>query len=181
MARGLAIVAPLTPAQLGRLQARWRAWTVRLTLPPDADQKLRHYFVQLFSGNRARQTRQLTREDAARVIRWLERLTRRATPQMNQAAGTAGRHGFPERRRVAPDAAAWRALWGVARALRMNRAQLDLFIAAHYSRFGLHSAADLRTMADLNRVLWGLKAILRRGPRHPGGTRATPQSQRKAA
>ena len=63
----------------------------------------------------------------------------------------------------------------------MDRAQLDLFIAAHYSRFGLHSIADLRTMADLNRVLWGLKAILRRGPRHPSGARATPQSKRKAA
>ncbi len=63
----------------------------------------------------------------------------------------------------------------------MDRAQLDLFIAAHYSRIGLHSTADLRTMANFNWVLWGMKTILRRDPRHPGGAWATPPSKRKAA
>jgi len=123
----------------------------------------------------------LSRADAAQVIRWFERLARRASPQMDRAAGTAGRQGFPERRRVAPDAAAWRALWGVARALRMDRTQLDHFISAHYSRVGLRSTADLRTMADLNRVLWGLKAILRRGPRGRRSGRSAIPVRKKAA
>jgi len=48
MTRGLAVVAPMTPGQLGRLQALWRAWTGRLALPAETDRKLRHYYVQLF-------------------------------------------------------------------------------------------------------------------------------------
>lgn len=44
----------------------------------------------------------------------------------------------------------------------MERPDLERFIRQHYARVGLRGLADLRTMADLNRVLWGLKAIARR-------------------
>ncbi len=174
----LQAAAPITPAQLRRLQTVWHRWTAKLALRPAAGRALRHYYVELFSNGRARETRELTRGDAARVVAWLERLTRRAAPQENQAAGTAGRSGFPERRRVRPNAAAWRALWGVARALGMDRQQLTHFIRNHYAAVGLRGLDDLRTMADLNRVLWGLKAMLRRGP---GPKRARHPAQRKAA
>ena len=157
---------PITPAQLRRLQALWHHWTRSLRLPPDADRNLRHYYVERFASGRARQTLDLTRSDAARVIAWLERLTHPASARTLLAAGTAGRHGFAERRRVRPNAPAWRALWGVARALGMDRRRLDQFILRHYGALGLRSTRDLHSMSDLNRVLWGLKAMLRRGP-HP--------------
>lgn len=157
--------APITPSQLRRLQTLWHLWAGKLKLRPEADRRLRHYYVHLLSGGAAAETKELARADAARVIGWLERLAQRPTRQELQAAGTAGRHGFPQCRTVRPNAAAWRALWAVTRALGMNRQQLEEFIRGHYARVGLHGIADLRRMADLNRVLWGLKAILRRGPR----------------
>jgi hypothetical protein len=151
---------PLTPAQLRRLQTVWHAWTGVLELPREKDRRLRHYYVQLFSGGRATETRALTRADAATVIVWMERLVEHA--RISQAAGKAGRREQMQDVRVAPDAAAWRALWACSQALQMDRPRLDAFIAKHYGRLGLFGVADLRTMADLNRVLWGLKAIARR-------------------
>lgn len=153
----------MRPAQLRRLHALWRQWTRSLRLAPQADRRLRHYYVRLFTAGRAGETRALDRAGAAQVIACLERLVAPPTAAETRAAGTAGRHGFPERRRVRSNSAAWRALWGVARALGMSRGDLDRFIARHYAALGLHSTGDLRSMADLNRVLWGLKAILRRG------------------
>ncbi|HWQ02955.1 MAG TPA: hypothetical protein VNL38_00600 [Candidatus Nitrosotenuis sp.] len=153
----------LTAAQLRRLHALWRAWTADWKLSPEEMRKMRHECVRRLTNGRAAETKALTRTDAALVIAWLEQQVARA--ETAQAAGTAGRAGFDEQSDVAPDAAAWRALWGCARALGMDRAQLELFIRQHYSRRGLHGLADIRTMADLNRVLWGLKAMLRRkGP-----------------
>jgi hypothetical protein len=88
---------------------------------------------------------------------------RHAEAADNYVAGTAGRRGYPERPQVPPSAAAWSAFWGCAKALGMERADLDRFIRRHYAGIGLRRLSDLRTMADLNRVLWGLKAILSRG------------------
>src|SRR3989442_7532856 len=156
---------PISLAQVQRLQALWHHWTARLGLEPEADRRLRHYYVELFSGGRAAETKQLTPADAARVIALLALLSRRTARAENQAAGTAGRHGFPERRQVRPNAAAWRALWAVAAALGMNRQKLNESIRNHYESLGLGGTVDLRTMAGLNRVLWGLKANLPRGPR----------------
>lgn len=178
MTRSLKLAPPIRRAQLRRLQALWHDWTERLGLAPETDRRLRHYYVELLSEGRAAETKQLTRADAARVIAWLERLSRPTARVEDHAAGTAGRHGFPERRQVRPNAAAWRALWAVAGALGMNRQKLNEFIRKHYASAGLQSSGDLRTMADLNRVLWGLKAILRRGPRPRN---AADTSDRKAA
>ena len=173
MARLLQSNAPITPAQLRRLQTLWHLWTRKLKLRPEAERRLRHYYVHVLSSGRAAETKGLTRADAARVLAQLERLAVGATPEELRAAGTAGRHGFPQRRRVRPTAASWRALWAAARALGMNRQRLEEFIRSHYAGVGLRSLADLRTMADLNRVLWGLKAILRRGPQgSPAARRA---------
>ena len=165
MSRLLKPDAPISPAQLRRLQTLWHLWTRKLKLRSEADRRLRHYYVRVLSGGRAAETKGLTRADAAGVIAWLERLSAGATPEELRAAGTAGRRGFPQRRRVRPNAAAWRTLWAVAKALGMSRQRLEEFIGSHYAGVGLRSLVDLRTMADLNRVLWGLKAILHRGPR----------------
>jgi hypothetical protein len=168
----------ITPVQLRRLHALWRRWTVSLRLPRERDTALRHYYIELFSAGRARQSNHLSCADAARVTDWLENLLRRREARFNRAAGTAGRDGYPERRRVRPTPSAWRALWGCAAALGMDRARLDAFIRKRYAGAGLHSVADLRSMADLNRVLWGLKAMLRRGP---GPACRTQPAFRKAA
>lgn len=157
---------PMLPAQLRRLQALWHEWTAALALPPVQDRALRHYYIERFTGGRVTETKRLDVEGAAQVIGELERLVQKATPRRRRrAAGTAGRRGYAEQRRVHPDAAAWGALWNTARGLGMDRDRLERFIATHYSGVGLHGLDDLHTMADLNRVLWGLKAMLRRGPR----------------
>lgn len=153
----------ITPAQMRRLHAAWNRWAGKLRLTREQDTALRHYYVELFSAGRARQSNHLLRSDAARVIEWLERMLHHRDAQYDYAAGTAGRNGYPERRRIAPTASAWRALWGCAAALGMDRARLDAFIRRHYANAGLRGVADVHSMADLNRVLWGLKAMLRRG------------------
>lgn len=155
-------VHPMNRNQLRRLHSLWHRWAGRLALPCDADRELRHYYVERFTGGRTHETRDLTEDGAACVIEWLARLTHHAEARLNQAAGTAGKQGYPERVRVAPSSAAWRALWGYAAALQMEHADLEKFVRKHYAGIGLRGLSDIHTMADLNRVLWGLKAILRR-------------------
>jgi len=154
-------VQPITPAQTRRLHAAWRDWTGKLRLRLPADGRLRHYYVQLFSGGSG-EAWELTAAQASRVITWFERLSGRASTEEDYAAGTAGRRGFPERRWVRPNPAAWRALWASAEALGMDREGLERFMARQFAGVGLHDFRDIRTMADLNRVLWALKAMLRR-------------------
>lgn len=154
--------SPLTRNQLRRLHGLWHRWTSRLALSRDSDRALRHYYIERFTAGRVPETVQLTERDAALVIDWLATLVHQAEGRQNRAAGTAGRHGFPERARVAPTVSSWRALWVCASALGMNHASLEKFVAKHYAALGLRELRDIRTMADLNRVLWGLKAMLRR-------------------
>jgi hypothetical protein len=148
--------------QLRRLHGLWHRWAGRLGLSRDADRQLRHYYIERFTAGQARETRELTESEAACVIEWLAKLTQRAEARVNQTAGTAGRHGYPERARIAPNAAAWRVLWSCASALEMEHPNLEKFVQKHYAGVGLHGLSDIHTMADLNRVLWGLKAMLRR-------------------
>src|SRR6266849_1394440 len=89
-------VQPITPAQTRRLHAAWRDWTGKLRLRPPADGRLRHYYVQLFSGGSG-EAWELTAAQASRVITWFERLSGRGSTEEDYAAGTAGRRGFPER------------------------------------------------------------------------------------
>ena len=165
MAVQLALPVPMSRAQLRRLQGLWRRWAGHLGLSRTADRELRHYFVERFTEGRAKTTCELTSMDAAKVIAELEQLTGAHPVENRIAEGTAGKHDFPEQREVPASGAAWAALWACARELEMGRADLDLFIRQHYISKGLRGVADIHSMADLNRVLWGLKAILRRGPR----------------
>jgi hypothetical protein len=168
----------IQPKQLRRLHALWRRWTGKLGLQREADRQLRHYYIQVFTQGRASETLELGEADTARVIQWLRNLVRRAEFPQHRAAGTAGRRGFPEQRQVEPNSTAWGALWSCAQTLGMGRPDLDRFIRRHYARVGLQGLADLRTMADLNRVLWGLKAMARR--RRDDST-SVPLSEKPAA
>jgi hypothetical protein len=144
------------------LHALWRRWAGKLGLQREADRQLRHYYIQILTQGRASETLGLGETDAAHVIQWLSSLVRRTEFPQHEAAGTAGRRGFPEQRQVQPSSTAWGALWSCAETLGMERADLERFIRRHYAHVGLQGLADLRTMADLNRVLWGLKAMARR-------------------
>ena len=152
---------PIQPKQLRRLQLLWRRWTGRLALSRERDRELRHYFIWIITEHQCPETRALSTAQAARVIDWLRRRVRESETRENYFAGTAGRKGFPERRTLPPNGSSWRALWRCAEALGMDRAELDYFIRRHYGSRGLRRIVDLRSMADLNRVLWGLKAALR--------------------
>lgn len=160
----LSLPEGITPAQLRAVHGLWRRWVKKLNLTRAQDGELRHYYISLISNGRAVQSNQLTKMDAMYVISWLERLSGVRSQELDRAAGTAGKRGYAERRRIRPDAAAWRALWACTRALGWDRAALEHFIQRHYNSLGLARLDDLRTMADVNRVLWGLKAILRRRP-----------------
>jgi hypothetical protein len=153
---------PINYKQLRRLHGLWHRWAGELRLSREADRQLRQYYVELFTERRAHETCALSEGDAVLVIEWLAKLTHQKEARLYQAAGTAGRHRFPERARIAPNATAWRALWRCAAGLGMNAAGVENFVRKHYGGVGLRGLADLRSMADLNRVLWGLKAMLRR-------------------
>ena len=56
-------------------------------------------------------------------LNFAENLLRHRDARFHRAAGTAGRHGYPERRRVRPTPSAWRALWGCA-AAQIGRAHV---------------------------------------------------------
>jgi hypothetical protein len=153
---------PINRKQLRRLHGLWHRWASRLALSREADRRLRHHYVEILTNDRVHETRELTERDAVLVIEGLAKLAHQAEARTNQAAGTAGREGYPERTRIAPNAAAWRALWGCAAELGMERGALESFVLGHYKGVGLRGLEDIRSMADLNRVLWGLKAMLRR-------------------
>lgn len=176
-----ASVRPMHPKQLRRLHALWRRWVGSVGLSAEADRRLRHYYIGRFTNERCSETRLLREAEAAEVIRWLARLVRHAEARQNYAAGTAGRKNYPEQRSVPPNPAAWRALWRCAAELGMQRAELEAFIRRHYAGVGLRSLADLRSMADLNRVLWGLKAMLRHGSKRGNSTDPGINSTRRAA
>lgn len=161
----LSRVHAISRNQLRRLHGLWHRWAGRLALSRGSDRELRHYYIERYTAGRAHETHELTETDAACVIEWLAKLMHQAEARVNQAAGTAGRHGYPERARIAPSAAAWRSLWGCASALAMEHADLEKFVRRHYAGVGIHGLSDIHTMADLNRVLWGLKGMLRRRKR----------------
>lgn len=155
--RSAELLGGIHPQQLRQLQALWHHWTKNLGLTREAYQQLRHYYVSVLTNGRALRTQELTEADAAQAIRGLRALVQRAEARDNYAAGAAGRRGYPEQKQVRPTYMAGCMLWACAAGLGMQREDLDRFIRRHYAGVGLRGIEDLRTMADLNRVLWGLK------------------------
>lgn len=160
----------ITPQQLRRLQTLWHRWMASLELDRRRDQKLRHVYIEILTQGRAGRTLELSEDDADLVIRRLRRAVggrRRAygNRRLAHVAGTAGRQGFASHPEIEATLPALRLLESHARALGMTPERLDRFIAARYARLGLRGRGDLRTMADVNRVLWGLKALRRRQER----------------
>ncbi|MGH9804673.1 MAG: hypothetical protein ACRD4D_05835 [Candidatus Acidiferrales bacterium] len=129
----------------------------------ERDRELRHAYIEIVTRGRARETNQLTAADAALVVRRLLRATRRRRrTAYDYVLGTAGRRGFDDHPEVLVTPAALQLLDRSAAAVGMTRASLDRFIARHYAGVGLRRRSDIRTVADLNRVLWGLRALERR-------------------
>lgn len=155
----------ITPQQLRRLQTLWHRWMAPLELDRERDRRLRHAYIEIVTRGRARATRALSEADADLVIRRLARVVGGRVYRsraLAYVAGTAGRHEFAAHAEVRATPEALCLLDRHAARLGMTPARLDHFIAAHYGQLGLRRRSDLGTMADLNRVLWGLKALWRR-------------------
>jgi hypothetical protein len=170
----------ISTAQMRMLHALWRRWMGPHA--PDAvrSRELRHAYIEIVTQGRAHTTAELTRPDANWVIGLLARALRLAGQQPSPSppqvptgrpirdrrlaffAGTAGRHGYEKQKPIPVPAESLALLLDYAAALGMTRQRLDRFIAHRFRSRGLRSFADIRTLADCNAVLWGLKSILRR-------------------
>jgi hypothetical protein len=168
----------MTPRQRRRLQLLWRRWMKGLATTRERDRALRHAYIEIVTRGRARETNQLTAADAALAIRRLVRATRRPRrTAYNYILGTAGRRGFGEYPEVRVTPPALGLLERTAGLAGLSPASLDRFIARHYAGVGLRRRSDIHTMADLNRVLWGLRGMLRRR----GVAKLRERTQKRAA
>jgi len=150
----------ITAGQLVCLQT---LWSRRMRAAGVADQaearQLRHAFIRELTAGRAAETKELTLADARRVIEVLKGGARIPDGDTAHAAGTHGRRG-----RQAPGAEVMvgaqqiELLQGYAGLLGWSRERLDGFISRQLR------GRQLRTMADANRVLWGLKRMVRQPP-----------------
>lgn len=151
---------PLSQRQLACIQALW-ARRMRLAGIAGADdgREMRHTYLREVTAGRATSTRDLTLADAKRVI---ERLLRDAGGQIKdsagaRAAGTHGRRGVDRRVSMLATSEQLELLAGYAGRLGWNRERLDAFIERQ-----LGSHRTIRTVSDINKVLWPLKSMLRR-------------------
>ncbi len=126
----------------------------------DDARELRHAYIKEVTSGRAAETKELSDADARLVIRSLKG-GKIAAGDVAHAAGTHGRHGHHDGRRQtligAPQTALLAVLIG---RLGWNRERLDAFIARQ-----LGSGRQIRTMADFNRVAWGMKSLIRQADR----------------
>ena len=151
---------PLSPRQLTCIQALW-AQRMRGAGIAGADEcrELRHAYLREVTAGRATSTKELTFADAKRVI---ERLLRDAGGQIKdsagaRAAGTHGRRGADRRVSMLATKGQIDLLVSYASRLGWNDERLDAFIER---QLGAHR--QVRTVADINKVLWGLKSMVRR-------------------
>ncbi len=142
--------------------------------------ELRHAYIEMVTQGRAHSAAELNSTDANWVIGLLGRALRLPTGKQADVppevlagkpirdgrlaffAGTAGRRGYEKQKPVPVPAESLALLLRYAEAVGMTRARLDRFIARRFRSRGLRSFADIRTLADCNAVLWGLKSIFRR-------------------
>ncbi len=176
----------ISTPQLRMLHALWRRWMGPHVPDVERSRELRHVYIEIVTQGRARTTAELTRTDANWVIGLLGRALRSPSGKRAELsppeilagkpirdrrlaffAGTAGRHGYEKQTPVPAPAESLALLLAYARSVGMTRPRLDRFIAKRFRIRGLRSFADIRTLADCNAVLWGLKSMFRRQRRSP--------------
>lgn len=156
------MVAKATHRQLAYIHLLWRdrMRLVGLDGHPES-RELRHAFVRNITAGRAQETRQLSADDAALVIDRL--LTEKRAPlhiddeEFAQAAGTHGRHGYQRGPDLPAGPPQWALICSLQEKLGWDHHRLGAFI--HHQ---LGPNRHIETMAECNRVIWGMKSLLRR-------------------
>lgn len=153
---------PLNPRQLAYIQSLWaRRMRTAGIAGGDEARELRHTYIREVTSGRAAATNELTFADAMRVIRSLidDQAGRPtiADRERAQAAGTHGRRGSRSRQLVMASPEHVNLLIGYAYRLGWTRERLDAFIGRQ-----LGAGRRVQTVGDCNKVLWGLKSMVRR-------------------
>jgi len=136
-------------------------WRQRVGLGNEDSRELRHAYVQAVTEGRASETRQLSQADARRVIDQLlsdQRASRRiGDHQTAHAAGTHGRRDASQDLEVMIGPPQIALLQDLRRALGWDQLRLNGFIERQ-----LGVGRQMKTMRQFNKVVWGMKAQLRR-------------------
>lgn len=167
------MVAKATHRQLTYIHLLWRdrMRLVGLDGHPES-RELRHAFVRAVTAGRAQETRQLTADDAALVIERL--LTEKRTPlhiddeDMAHAAGTHGRRDDAHRNEARGcDLPAGPPQWALISTLQ-EKLGWDHRRLGNFIHHQLGPNRHIETMAECNRVIWGMKSLLRRSQQTAG-------------
>lgn len=134
-------------------------------LDRDESRALRHQYIGELTAGRAAGAAELSFADAKRVIQRLISdqggAAAIADAGAGHAAGTHGRRGHHDGRQQAMIGAPQTALLATLLGrLGWDRGRLDAFIERQ-----LGTGRRMRTMADFNRVVWGLKSLIRQADR----------------
>jgi len=153
----------ITKLQVVRLQTLWGLLCRRTAIQNDRAARLA--WVSGLVGRAVASFNELSPSEAERAIGALEaqlpsELVTHARPRRRRAheLGTAGRRGLQNGSIALPDAKGWARLSSAIAALGWTRERLDAFLRSPSSP--THGRA-IRTLADLNRVHWALKSMLK--------------------
>jgi hypothetical protein len=168
----------ITKAQLKRLQTLWGQYARHELIDNTREERLRWANGELLRITSPRfkigSFNELTAAEASRLINTLQSVmgiketspaaaTRRYRSRIKdrdqaRAAGTEGRRGKRDKLTIA----AAEDVEMIDRQLAemgWDRARLDALLASPSSPLGRHSNPQIRTLADVNRVLWALRRI----------------------
>ncbi|MGH9796218.1 MAG: hypothetical protein ACRD5G_15740 [Candidatus Acidiferrales bacterium] len=98
-----------------------------------------------------------------------------------RAAGTHGRRGRAVKVEMLATAADLARVEELRERLGMSREEFGAWLRSRSSPLGQRANAALRTVSDCNRVLWALKAMLKRGATFVGSGKAEPATVRAVA
>ncbi|MGC1188368.1 MAG: hypothetical protein WA871_13355 [Candidatus Acidiferrales bacterium] len=155
---------PITKLQVVRLQTLWSLLCRRTAIQNDRAARLA--WVSGLVDRAVASFKELSQTEAERAMGALEaqlptELVTHARPGRRRAheIGTAGRRGRQSSAIALPDAKSWDRLSNAMGALGWTREKLDAFLRSPFSPTHGHA---IRTLADLNRVHWALKKMLKR-------------------
>jgi hypothetical protein len=153
----------ITKLQVVRLQTLWGLLCRRTSIQNDRAARLA--WVSGVIGRAVASFKELSPPEAERAMGALEaqlpaELVTHARPRRRRAheLGTAGRRGCQNGSIALPDAKGWARLSSAIAALGWTREKLDAFLRSPSSPT---RGRAIRTLADLNRVHWALKSMLK--------------------
>lgn len=158
----------LKDGQLVALQTIWSQYARRsLDVPREHDRNERLRWASENTGREITSFKDLTRDEAAKLIDTLqlslgnEPKNRPRTRAQGRTAGTEGRRGRERQVTLAGQDDIKRIQDAVQR-LGWDTARFEAWLRSPSSPLGKTSNPQIRTVADANRVWWGLKRLLQR-------------------